>query len=124
MEELGPARLAEWVGAPILDAVEPYVWDASVDTIRHFARSYGDDNPLYSDPAYAAAGPWGRLVAPPLFPIAAGLPRTTPDDEAAIDLDRVGRSARQSVLADRWTLHRPIAEGVRLERERRLVDVS
>ena len=39
----------------------------TVDTIGRFARALGDSNPLYSDPVYAAAGPWKGIVAPPLL---------------------------------------------------------
>src|SRR5436190_21736284 len=70
------------VGAPIRDVVTPYVTVASADAIRHFARAYGDDNPLYSDPAYARAAPFGALFAPPLFPLATGTPTWTPDVDA------------------------------------------
>jgi acyl dehydratase len=37
------------------------------DTIGRFARALGDSNPLWSDPAYAAASPYGGLIAPPLL---------------------------------------------------------
>jgi hypothetical protein len=32
-----------------------------------FARSVGDPNPIYSDPAYAAATDIGHVIAPPTF---------------------------------------------------------
>lgn len=37
------------------------------DTIGRFARALGDSNPLWSNPAYAAASPYGGLTAPPLL---------------------------------------------------------
>lgn len=40
---------------------------ATTDTIRHFAKGYGDDNPLYTDPAYAKGTRWGALLAPPTW---------------------------------------------------------
>jgi acyl dehydratase len=98
------------------------VWDASVDTIRNFARGYGDDNPLYSDPDYAKSAPRGALVAPPLFPIAAGLPLPAGDD--AIDLAPFGRGLTQTIAGDRWTMCRAITGGVRLTRERHLAEAS
>ena len=35
--------------------------------IMMFARAVGDDNPIYHDPAYAAATEVGSVIAPPTF---------------------------------------------------------
>ena len=35
--------------------------------IMMFARSVGDDNPIYHDPDYAKASPMGSVIAPPTF---------------------------------------------------------
>ncbi|MDI6753489.1 MAG: MaoC family dehydratase N-terminal domain-containing protein [Thermodesulfobacteriota bacterium] len=35
--------------------------------IREFAMAIGDDNPIYSDPAYAAKTEFGDILAPPTF---------------------------------------------------------
>ena len=35
--------------------------------ILRFAEGIGDDNPLWTDPGYAAASPYGGLIAPPSF---------------------------------------------------------
>ncbi len=35
--------------------------------ILRFCEGIGDDNPLWTDPEYAAEGPYGTLVAPPSF---------------------------------------------------------
>lgn len=35
--------------------------------ILRFAEGIGDDNPLWTDAAYAASGPYGAIVAPPSF---------------------------------------------------------
>ena len=35
--------------------------------ILRFAEGIGDGNPLWTDPAYAAATPHGTLIAPPSF---------------------------------------------------------
>src|SRR6185312_11652130 len=35
--------------------------------ILRFAEGIGDDNPLWTDEAYAAAGPYGGIIAPPSF---------------------------------------------------------
>ncbi len=46
---------------------EPWCYEATRDNIRHYAHGIGDDNPLWSDPDYAAAGPYGEIVALPSF---------------------------------------------------------
>ncbi|MET0921422.1 MAG: hypothetical protein ABWY77_09520 [Acidimicrobiia bacterium] len=42
------------------------------DAIRHFTNGYGDDNPLYTNPDYAAATRWGGLIGPPGFQAGGG----------------------------------------------------
>src|SRR5580704_2951994 len=122
--------LVNRIGSPIKDVVPPHAAFATVDSIRHFARAYGDDNPLYSDPEYAAASARGALTAPPLFPIATGTPRLSGGNGAngegldPVDLDRMPGMRNQTILGDRWLLCRPIAVGTRLERERKLLHVA
>jgi acyl dehydratase len=36
----------------------------TAETIREFVRASGDDNPLHSDPAFAAGTRFGRVIAP------------------------------------------------------------
>ena len=55
------------IGVRITDTVEPWCYEATRDNIRHYAHGIGDDNPLWCDPAYAAKGPHGEIVAPPSF---------------------------------------------------------
>src|SRR5579862_431265 len=78
----GVARFREKVGVDW-----PYTrwttWneEATRDGIRHYAYGFGDDNPLWCDPAHAGATRWGGIIAPPGFLEGAGLtPRipTTP----------------------------------------------
>jgi len=40
---------------------------APIDVRRWAHYSVGDDNPLWSDPEYAARSPWGGVIAPPTF---------------------------------------------------------
>ena len=53
------------LGMPI--RVELWNHEATRDTIRHYAWGIGDDNPLFSDPDYAASTKWGTIIAPPTF---------------------------------------------------------
>ncbi len=59
--------LRRLIGVPITETVEPWCYEVSRDNIRHYAHGIGDDNPLWCDPAYAAAGPHGGIVALPSF---------------------------------------------------------
>lgn len=41
--------------------------EATEDNVRHFAHGYGDENPLFTDPSYAADTAWDTVVAPPTW---------------------------------------------------------
>ncbi|WP_280484373.1 FAS1-like dehydratase domain-containing protein [Nocardia cyriacigeorgica] len=43
---------------------------ATPDVMRAFARSYGDDNPLFVDEEYGRTTRWGGQIAPPMINIA------------------------------------------------------
>ncbi len=55
------------IGVPQVLPNLPHNLEVSRDGLRHFAFGYGDDNPLYCDPAYAAGTRWGGLISPPTF---------------------------------------------------------
>ncbi|MCU1400281.1 MAG: hypothetical protein JWN62_3390 [Acidimicrobiales bacterium] len=58
---------------------------ASPDGIRHFARGYGDDNPLFTSSEYGRYTRWGSQIAPPMIGIAMSNPTygdPIPDDVA------------------------------------------
>ena len=87
---------------------EGWITEASRDAIRHFAEGVGDDNPLYLDPAYAAASPYGGLIAPPTFPDVFSNKGFTADDGF-----RRGPLPGLFGLwaADRWEFHQPVRLG-------------
>lgn len=60
----------------------PHNYEVTADAIRHFAHGYGDDNPLYCDPVYAAATRWKGVIAPPTFHYTMGEDAAPPPDEA------------------------------------------
>jgi acyl dehydratase len=41
--------------------------EAHADSMRHFAWSFGDDNPLFGEPDYGATTRWGTIIAPPFY---------------------------------------------------------
>lgn len=67
-EDIERAKLLLGVDAPA--SIDEYYRELSVDGIRNFARAYGDDNPLFADPQYAAGTRWGAPIAPPMIHIA------------------------------------------------------
>ncbi|HVV30540.1 MAG TPA: MaoC family dehydratase N-terminal domain-containing protein [Mycobacteriales bacterium] len=46
---------------------QEYFSTATVENIRNFAYSYGDDNPLFCDPGYARSTRWGGPIAPAIM---------------------------------------------------------
>lgn len=63
----GVARLRERIGVPVPNPQPPHYRELTADVFRHVAEAYGDDNPLWCDPDYAAKTRWeGPLAPPPL----------------------------------------------------------
>jgi len=61
------ADLRKLIGVPIEDSLEPWCYEATRDSIRHWAHGIGDDNPLWCDPAHGEKSQYGRILAPPSF---------------------------------------------------------
>ena len=61
----GVELLRSRIGVPQLYPAPPHYRRPGEDAFRHVARSYGDDNPLWSDPGYAADTRWKGSIAPP-----------------------------------------------------------
>ena len=59
------AKLRGRIGVPQLYPAPPHYRRPGEDAFRHVARSYGDDNPLWCDPAYGAGTRWKSVLAPP-----------------------------------------------------------
>jgi acyl dehydratase len=57
--------LRKRIDAPIEEPPPPHITEATRDAIRHYAHGIGDDNPLWTDEAYAAQTQYGTLLAPP-----------------------------------------------------------
>lgn len=86
----GIERLRARIGIPQPNPVPPHYLRPGTDAFRIAAQSYGDDNPLYCDPEYAAGTRWGEPIAPP--PLVGG------DSVIGVDVLSEAELARQSEL--------------------------
>src|SRR5690606_35137531 len=62
-EDIEKAKIL--LGHDSAESRDRYITDASENNIRNYAHGNGDDNPLYTDPVYAAKTRWGGMIAPP-----------------------------------------------------------
>lgn len=53
------------IGIAVPHTQPPHYVRPNEDCFRHVAESYGDANPLWTDPEYAAKSVWGESIAPP-----------------------------------------------------------
>lgn len=51
---------------------ETFTFHVTLEHIQAFARAIGDASPLYFDEEYAKTTAYGRITAPPTYPIAIG----------------------------------------------------
>ncbi len=88
---------------------------ATRDGIRHYAYGFGDDNPLWCDPGYAARSRWNGIIAPPGFLEGAGL---TPALAVRDEQKGRGKGALSGVhmfwAGDHIRFFRPVREGDRI----------
>ena len=61
----GVAALRKRIGIPRPHPQPPHYRRPNEDAFRHVAEAYGDNNPLWCDPEYAAGTLWGGVIAPP-----------------------------------------------------------
>ncbi len=61
----GIARLRARIGVPEPHPQPPHYLRPGTDAFRHVAIAYGDDNPLWCDPAYGLKTRWDGPIAPP-----------------------------------------------------------
>lgn len=115
MIEPALAAIGPLAGESLPIGIRPYYEYASIDSFRNFAIGYGDGNPLFADEAYGAASRWGSVIAPPLYPIAAGV-AIEPPPAVGDALRAALRGLPVSVGEDRWELRDVIRPGVRLLR--------
>jgi acyl dehydratase len=96
-------------------STEPY--EVTRGDVRRFATAIGDTNPACHDPAAAQALGHPDVVAPPTFLITLAMTAATElvsDPELALDYSLVVHGEQ------RFTLHRPVCAGDRLDSQTRL----
>ncbi len=100
------AALGVWAAAKGQELIST----ATPEAIRNFANGYGDDNPLYTDPAYGAGTRWGGQVAPQIM--AAVLNAPLRGDKLPKEL-RGGsyRGIHAFVSGGTWEWYRPVYPG-------------
>jgi acyl dehydratase len=118
-------RLRDRLGVQYNQNRAPHNIEVTWDGSRHFANGYGDDNPLWCDPDYAAETRWGGLIAPPTFHYTMGepdAPEATPEIKALLKGDPLaGLGSYQAVMEFEWW--RPLRIGDRIGRRCALVGV-
>ncbi|MEV2218375.1 MaoC family dehydratase N-terminal domain-containing protein [Nocardia vinacea] len=94
------------LGIPNPQRNPPHNYQVTWDGVRHFAFGYGDDNPLYCDPDYAAQTRWGSLIAPPTFLYTMGedaAPKPDAETKAVLKGDPfAGLGSYQAVMEFEW----------------------
>ncbi len=61
----GIAKLRSRIGIARPHTRAPHYFAPNEDAFRNVAHAYGDDNPLWCEPDYAATTRWGGVIAPP-----------------------------------------------------------
>lgn len=103
----------------------PWNTACTPDAIRHFAEGYGDDNPLFVDPAYGPATRWGAQIAPPGFEQTMGYDRSPqPPDGLARETRSALRGVQLFHSGNESRFYRPIVPGDELDRTNVVHDVA
>ncbi len=90
----------------------PFNTQAHVDTMRHFANGYGDDNSLFTDPSYGETTRWRGIIGAPHYLTTLG--RTT-IGKIPPEVRKAGSGALRGVpnyqSGSGWELLRPVYPG-------------
>jgi acyl dehydratase len=106
-------RAKALVGRYSSSTAREHLTEATHDAMRNFARSYGDDNPLYGSDEYGLTSRWGAQIAPPM--IAIGLNKPLYSDPPAERIKRPSfRGIHVFVSGSTWTWYRPLVAGDQL----------
>ncbi len=110
-EDIAAAR--ELIGHEKAHIFPEYHTEAAVDSIRNFATSYGDNNPLYGNPDYAAKTRWKGQIAPAIM--AAVINKPLRGDRLPKELREktkgLFKGLHTFVSGSNWTWYNPIRPG-------------
>lgn len=97
----------------------------TADTVREFVAATGDDNPLHSDPAFAASTRFGRVIAPGILTggLLSALIGTRLPGPGTVYLSQSFRFLRPVLIGDTVTARVEVAEIVRDRNRIRLTTV-
>ena len=90
-----------------------HLTEATYDAIRNFARSYGDDNPLFTSESYGETTRWGGQIAPPMIGVALNRPLLGDPPDPPIKRPSF-RGIHVFVSGTTWNWYRPLHRGDRL----------
>ncbi|MDB5446584.1 MAG: Acyl dehydratase [Phenylobacterium sp.] len=125
LTDAGVERLRQRLGIQFNQNRAVHNLEVTPDATRHFAFGYGDDNPLFCEPDYAAKTRWGGVIGSPLFHYTMGepdAPAHTDAQKAIMKGDPLaGLGSYQAVMEFEWW--RPLQVGDRLGRRLALVGV-
>lgn len=90
-----------------------YIQTASEDSIRNWAYGSGDDNPLFTDPAYARKTRWGGVIAPGMMvgQISKPMLGDPPSDEIRALRKSLFKGIHVFVSGADFTFYRPVRPG-------------
>ncbi len=110
-EDIEQARRA--AGIYRASRAQEHLTEVTHDAMRNFARSYGDDNPLYGSEDYGESTRWGAQIAPPMIPI--GLNKPLYEDKPEVRVKRPSfRGIHVFVSGSSWEWFRPLVAGDQL----------
>jgi acyl dehydratase len=103
-------RAKAMVGRYAASTAREHLTRVTPDSMRNFARAYGDDNPLFNSETYGTSTRWGGQIAPPMVGI--GLNRPLYSDPPKEKLRRPSfRGIHVFVSGSTWNWYRPLTDG-------------
>jgi acyl dehydratase len=119
----GIERYKHRLGVPN-PGVPAWYKEAHFDTMRHFAWSFGDDNPLWGDPEYGAGTRWGSIIASPFYVANLAEPVAPPIPAEVREGSRGALAGLHEFhTSSEFWFYRPIVPGDRAYSRRVLADV-